>query len=108
MSADALRRALAPQTESEHRVVEYLAIVAPSQVPLLVSMVQRRAVTARRAGAMHTAQLALAYLTPAPGSPPDVLARFEHVAAGGDEAPEVEQLDRDQVAGDERRGGGQR
>jgi hypothetical protein len=103
-----LARALKPQTEAEHQLVDYLAAVVREQHPTFVGMVERRVRTARRAGVMATAQRTLGLWEPSASAGPTEVTEMEHLASGGDpfadQPGELAQLDRDQEVGDERRG----
>lgn len=81
-----LAHALHPQTEAEHRVIDHLVVTMPRQLPTLVEMIERRRRTDRRSARMGVAQLAVEFMQPAPGSPPDIAARMERIAEGGDDA----------------------
>jgi hypothetical protein len=80
-----LARALVPQSTQEHAIVEWLGKWDLPTLETLVLLVERRIRTTRRAARMDLADQVIEYFIPAPGSPANIEARFEHIASGGDD-----------------------
>ena len=82
-----LRAALTPQNDQEHAAMRHLerCVGDLATAETLALLIERRLRTTRRAARMDLAQQTLAFWQPGPGAPPDVRARLDHIASGGDD-----------------------
>ena len=80
-----LRQALAPQTQQQHAIVDWLRMWDLPTLETLALLVEQSAATRARAHGMRVAQFCEQNFDPAMSAPPDVLATLAHIATGGDD-----------------------